>query len=420
MSIERHRFLGAVKTLALGTGIGQIVSLLFSFVLARIYTPADFGNYTLFTSLVSLLVVLATLRLDQAVITAEDFEQMRMLVFVAFCALIVMSAAMSPITILALEHLIGGEFRIGKFGALELFFGLVAMGSIQITNSYGARTEKYGAIARSKVLQSSVQSSLQALCGILEPNLRGLIIGDVIGRVSGALCFGMGVRRSSFLKIIVDIRTAPALIWKFRSFPLFSTWSALLSQIGAYGPLLIFAALYQPMEVGFVSLVYRVVSLPMDLIAHSVGTVYASTLSKINRLKSQRVSPLVFRTSAGLFAVGMIPALVLATLGGELFEIAFGSQWAGVEPYTQELAALFLIRFAVVPVTQTLNLIDKNKIQLVWDAVRTGVTLFALLLTEYLGGSLEQGLFVLAITSGVLYIAYVGLVFLVTRARPSP
>ena len=59
--------LGHVLTLVTGTAVAQAVSLLMTLVLARQYTPEDFGQLATYTSVAGVVVAVAALRYDMAV-----------------------------------------------------------------------------------------------------------------------------------------------------------------------------------------------------------------------------------------------------------------------------------------------------------------------------------------------------------------
>ena len=54
-----------------GTVIAQGIGFLFVPILTRIYSPADFGTYQLYFSIVSLLIVAASLRYEYALLRAQ-------------------------------------------------------------------------------------------------------------------------------------------------------------------------------------------------------------------------------------------------------------------------------------------------------------------------------------------------------------
>ena len=65
--LESSPLLGHVLTLITGTAVAQVVSFGMSIVLARIYTPRDMGLLGTYVSVASILVAVAALRYDMAI-----------------------------------------------------------------------------------------------------------------------------------------------------------------------------------------------------------------------------------------------------------------------------------------------------------------------------------------------------------------
>ncbi|MBK7683641.1 MAG: hypothetical protein IPJ26_14755 [Bacteroidetes bacterium] len=60
----RSEFLKNVLVLLTGTGLGQFITLLASPILSRIYSPAEYGVFTLFVSTASMMAAISAARYD--------------------------------------------------------------------------------------------------------------------------------------------------------------------------------------------------------------------------------------------------------------------------------------------------------------------------------------------------------------------
>ena len=81
-------FLKNVITLISGTAISQIIVILISPVLTRLYTPNEFGLFGAFMAIVSIISTFINGRYDLAIIEARESEiainLMRLSVFITF------------------------------------------------------------------------------------------------------------------------------------------------------------------------------------------------------------------------------------------------------------------------------------------------------------------------------------------------
>lgn len=73
-------FLANARVMLGGFAIAQFLPILVAPLLTRLYAPEAFGLLTLFMSCLSVLVVLATLRLDLALVMTDQREDAKSLV----------------------------------------------------------------------------------------------------------------------------------------------------------------------------------------------------------------------------------------------------------------------------------------------------------------------------------------------------
>ena len=90
-----------VVTLASGTAIGQLLLFIAVPVLTRIYSPADYGALGVFSSTLHMLVVLASLRYEQAIPLPEDEDVARSLLGLTFVLMAAMTSLVSLLVWLA-------------------------------------------------------------------------------------------------------------------------------------------------------------------------------------------------------------------------------------------------------------------------------------------------------------------------------
>jgi O-antigen/teichoic acid export membrane protein len=81
-----------------------------------------------------------------------------------------------------------------------------------------------------------------------------------------------------------------------------------------------------------------------------------------------------------------VPFGLLALSGPWLFSVVFGREWAETGRYFQVLAPMCLTQLVVVPLSQTLAILERQSLQLGWDAARLA------LLVGVFAGSRHAGL----------------------------
>src|SRR5215210_587379 len=140
-----------VVTLASGTAIAQLLLVLATPALTRLYTPADYGTLAVYSSTLTVLLVLASLRYEAAIPLPEDEALAGSLLALTLAVLAGMVMLVS-----LLVWLVGDAFvtranvpALGPYLWL-LPVGLLGAGTYQTLSYWAIRRRAFGRIARTK------------------------------------------------------------------------------------------------------------------------------------------------------------------------------------------------------------------------------------------------------------------------------
>lgn len=164
----RHRFaaLGIVSrgslTIAGGTAAGNAILGLAMLILARLYGGRQFGEFAVYTSILALSMVVATLKLDLAIpLPREDADAKAI-----FVACILVTTAVGLAMIAGLRLVPGWNERSQVAGGEWLLpFGVLAGGYYQALSSWAIRARRHAAVASSRLIQRAIQAVAQILGG---------------------------------------------------------------------------------------------------------------------------------------------------------------------------------------------------------------------------------------------------------------
>ena len=79
--IKSSTYIKQIATLMSGTLFSQALMLLIIPILTRIYTPAEFGVYSLFFSITMIVGLVSSLKYDQAIMLPKDDKDANALMF---------------------------------------------------------------------------------------------------------------------------------------------------------------------------------------------------------------------------------------------------------------------------------------------------------------------------------------------------
>src|SRR5690554_3794926 len=89
---KRSNFWKGVIVLVSGTLIAKLIGLLTTPIVSRLYTPQDFGEYAIITSVAIIIQSFVTLGLNSAIMVAETEEDSKDVFMVTFIIIISLSS----------------------------------------------------------------------------------------------------------------------------------------------------------------------------------------------------------------------------------------------------------------------------------------------------------------------------------------
>jgi len=372
LRLHRRGFIKNVLILAAGTGIGQVLVVLASPVLTRLYSPEDFGILAVYVSTLSFLVVVASFRYHLAIPLSDDDVTAANILVLSTFIVFVFSIFTGLVVLFWGERIVRwlNEPMLGKWLWL-LPFSLFGAGVYQVFNFWAVRKKYFDRIAKTKLTQSLGQVLAQISFGLCNSGPLGLLFGDAVGRVSGSSALiTLTWQKSKHCFTAVSIPEICRAAYRYRRFPLLSSGSALLNNAGLQLPPLLLAVLYGTQVAGWFALGQRVISIPMLLVGQAVAQVYYSEASRLSLEDPKALKTLFLKTARGLLTWGLVPIGLLAVGGPWFFVFVFGEAWRDAGGYVQLLSLMFLIQFVVVPLSQTLNVLERQDWQLIWDTMR--------------------------------------------------
>lgn len=411
-----------VMLLAGGTALGQVLVIGASPLLTRIYSPDDFGILGAYSAVLALVVAVVTLRYHLAIPLPERDDDGLLLVLVSLASVALFSALLAAALVLfgnALFGLANAE-GLARYGWV-LVLGVLGSGAYQVFTYWAIRRQTFRPLAMTKVTQGAVLAASQVGIGLLSAGPLGLLLGDALGRTAGTGLLARLTLSDRGRLGGVSWRRARDLIVRYRRFPTFSTLSALLNTGGLQVPALLILAFYGPQAAGWYALTMRVFGMPMSLLGTSASQVYTSSIAELAR-KGESSADLYVRTAFRLLLIGLPIAGLAALLGPHAFAFVFSAEWTEAGVYARLLAPMFLVQFVASPLSQTLNVLERQDVQFVWDAFRLVLVGGALLVANASGWSATHAIAAVSIALGLAYVVLIVVCWRLTsasRGRPA-
>ena len=181
-SLARRPFLKNVSIMLTGAALGQSVSILLSPVLTRLFSPQQFGILSVYTAILTIIVVMASLRYEMTLPLAASDEDAINLAAVCGCALVVMTGVLAlaaftfPISWARLIWPTALSARRYTFTAACWCWASSAWGLLHRA-LYGDAAGAYRAIANTRIGQGVVGPLSQIGMGLAHLGGHGLVLG---------------------------------------------------------------------------------------------------------------------------------------------------------------------------------------------------------------------------------------------------
>lgn len=412
--LPKSNFFRSVTILAGGTAVGQGIVVFASPFLSRLFSPGDFGVLAVYTSFLSIIVIIASLRYEVAILLPEDeesaFHLLALALIMVFVTTLIVSVGIWSFGDSIMLML--NSTSLSPYLSL-LPLSILGLGINRALNFWAIRQKMFFSVAKTKVSQSIGMVLTQLAVGIIQKGPLGLLLGDVSGRIFGSGTLGSLALRNSktFFRSFSFLKMCK-LAYLYRRYPIFSSWSGLLNSGGVQLPPLIIVSLYGSDVVGWFALGMRVISMPMSMVGQAVSQVYMGETSQLLKKDPDAIFQLYLSTAKRLFLVGLVPFSVIIAAGPSLFEIVFGAEWRKTGEYMQILSFMFLAEFVVSPLSQTLEILEKQHLQLSWQTVRMILVVLALILPAYMDMGPSSTIFWYGIA---MFFSYIILFFIIAK-----
>ena len=370
--------------LASGSAMGQLLLALALPLLARLYSPADYGTLAVYSSLLAVLVVLASLRYEMAIPLPENDNAAASLLVLAFALLTTMAAVVSLLVWLAGDSFVAAV----KVPTLRPYLWLIPLGFLgagayQALSYWAIRRRAFGQLARTRFSQGAGQVITQVAAGVAGAGAPGLLVGDLVGRVAGGGGLALLAWRERPAGRVTRASVVEAAV-RYRRFPLLTTWSGVLNVGGLQLPSILFSAGFGAAAAGLYALSYKMLVLPTMLAGQAVGQVFLSRAAAVAQ-EPERLRQLTEHTALALFAGGL-PVFGAVALGGpRLFATVMGTEWEPAGRYAQLLAPWFALWLVSSPLSGLLSVREWQGSALAFSAIEFTLRLGALLAGIHVG-----------------------------------
>lgn len=399
--LKQSNYVKSIFTLSAGTLLAQAVGVLIAPIITRLYTAEQLGIYTLVLTIVSIFSPIINGRYDMSIVTANNEKEANAVTVVAItlgifltlvvCIGVLVCVLYKPSMFYNMRHVIWWVFPI-----------LAVSGLTNVFTSYNNRHRQYKLISSVSVIRAIAQAVGQIVVGILKLGVGGLLLTQFISSC-------LGVRKQARyamnnFKQLLSIKRSDKLyiLKKYKNQLVYSTPALLLNSLSYSILNYIINELYGVKEVGYYSLSFRMLGLPIALISANVARAFFEKATSERREKGNFYNS--YKQTLKILSIVSLPIFTFLIIFSEkLFEIIFGTGWGRAGLFVAILSPMFAIRFIVTALSLSLVIGDKQKYEASIQSVFLVISLTTYIISKKYNMSIEYFLFIL---SGLFFANY--------------
>ncbi len=367
--LPKSAFARNVTTLAAGTAAAQVLTVMVSPVLTRLYGPDAFGVFGVLFAAAGIVAIISTLQFDMAAVLPEDEADGISLIFLASILGIAAFALCLAVTIVckgSLAFILG--FPEHENILWSLAFLMLGMVGVRVLSHWALRCQNFFLISLSSLVAAVSTSIFKVGGGLLGYGAPALLIGGTIGYFFQIVCLAPAIPKNllgSQMKSDgwLNMRRVAK---KHRDFAIFRTPQITLNTLSSNLPGILFATLFSPTEAGLYFIAYRVLQMPGHFVADAVRKAFYPRAAKIANTGGN-LRPAIVKATMVLGLVGAIPLFVILAFGPFLFSFVFGEQWIIAGEYARWLCLWIFAAFMNGPSVSAIPVIGKQAVFLIYE-----------------------------------------------------
>ncbi len=233
---------------------------------------------------------------------------------------------------------------------------IIMVSIAQICTYWLNRKKAFKATATNKIFQSGSFTALNLGTGVLAPGL-GFVFSDILSRIATAVFSFRQLFRNAFSFDGITASTVKQSLVKYKEFPIYNSWAALLDSFSANIPILIIGAAFSVKTTGYFNFSRQIIGIPMLMIAQTIYQVFYQQLYE-RRSKHQPLLPTFLNLTKILSLIAVLYVVVVLIAGEQVFGILFGNGWAISGSLGQIIVLAIGVKFIVIPLLMSLPAVE--------------------------------------------------------------
>lgn len=347
--LAKSSFIKNVLVVMSGTAVAQALGFALSPIISRLFSPSDFGIFGSFGSIFGIIASVTTLEFATTIVLPKEKKDAINLFFISCLATSVIALLSLVACLLAPTFVMNLMKAPNTWILVMLVLATLVTGFNQACQSWCVRAKAFKHTSASQVIRSLSSNGMQIGLGYARGGAVALIYATVLAELLATLNL-CRVVMSDLKTLRHEIKWVriKQLVREYRDFPMYSATMELMNALSQGLPVLLLTHFYGIAVAGSFAFGSRILSAPMQLVTRAFKQVFYQKASETDH-HGGRLLPLYIKSTFGLFALALLPSVVMFIWAPQICTWIFGSQWHTAGEFARWLVLWLIFMFCNGP-----------------------------------------------------------------------
>lgn len=347
-----------------GTLLAQLIPILISPILTRIYAVEVFGILALFLSILAVFISISNGKYELVFFSIKS--KIARIANLQLSILFTIFISIFIFILLIINSIF--DFYTLEYIFLLLPFTILFAGINQAFQYFFNQKGLYKAIAFNKFFIAFFIAIVQVILGFIFIQFQniGLILAVCIGYFIGLIYFLKIYLKNDklYLLLKIDFKRVFFVFKKYKNTFHYSLPTAFINSISLNMIVFILGLLYSPVLLGLYFMATRIVNAPLSVFSSTYSNIFNEKIS--NSASKQKLYINSFLLNLLISIIVLTPFLIY---GEDIFGFIFGENWRESGYMIKILAPLIILNFSVGSISGIFSIFLKNEIVFIWQII---------------------------------------------------
>lgn len=402
-----------VTKISSGTLLGQMVSIITLPIFTRLYGATIIGYWTLFTSVSTIVNTFSDLGLSNSIMMENEGEKSERL-FSVITTLVLFISMIVGALYFVIYWLNPDDSGIHPaFYAIVLTLLIFTQQQISLCYNWLNKKKEYNILMKNPVINNVSVAIIAIPLGLMGFTKYGYYLGLILGQIVTLLHM-----RRFLPKIFINlnIKDHIEVIKSHADYIKYQMPTYIIAQIKNQTPIFFLRFFFGVEMLGYYSVCTRVLSIPLNLLASSIGKVYYQRAAEMT-MGGQPIGEFTFRNIRRAMNIAIIPMIIIMAFGDIVCFFFLGQDYIISGNFVRIIVFMTYFQFLMTATQGITIVLNKQYYALISGLVQIVGYLIGLAVGKYLFSSVYIALALMTIVFCVIQIIYFSALFKVCGIR---